>query len=82
MQIVRLRIKSVKHINYRTLSKLQIRNYAKATSFPDYYQNPIFRKEDQVKLIADSDLKNRATVPVKPPTVSETSSVYFDPLVK
>lgn len=65
----------------RTLSKLQIRNYAKATSFPDYYQNPIFRKEDQVKLIADSDLKNRATVPVKPPTVSETSSVYFDPLV-
>lgn len=66
----------------RFLTAAQKRNYAKATSFPDYFQNPIFRKEDQAQLIDSSELMKIAAVPVKPPAVYETSSVYHDPLVK
>lgn len=61
---------------------LQTRFYPRPTSFPDYFQNPIFRKEDQAKLIESNELSKIAAVPVKPPTVAETSSVYYDPLVK
>ncbi|KAJ2946032.1 hypothetical protein O0L34_g4950 [Tuta absoluta] len=59
----------------------QLRNYPRPTSFPDYFQNPIFRKEDQAKLIESGELAKIATVPVKPPAAYETSSVYHDPLV-
>lgn len=61
---------------------IQCRDYARGVSFPDYYQNPIFRKEDQTKVIESGELSNIVAVPVKPPSSSETSSVYFDPLVK
>lgn len=57
------------------------RNYARPTSFPDYYQNPVFRKDDQLKLIESSELTKMATMAVKPPAVYETSSAYYDPLV-
>ncbi|XP_049869442.1 28S ribosomal protein S7, mitochondrial [Pectinophora gossypiella] len=60
---------------------LQSRDYSRPTSFPDYFQNPIFRKEDQAKLIETGELSKFAAVPVKPPAVYETSSVYHDPLV-
>ncbi|CAH0723430.1 unnamed protein product, partial [Brenthis ino] len=60
---------------------LQCRFYPRPTSFPDYFQNPIFRKEDQEKLIENNELSKLATVPVKPPAVYETSSVYHDALV-
>ncbi|XP_053607356.1 small ribosomal subunit protein uS7m isoform X2 [Plodia interpunctella] len=56
-------------------------NYSRPTSFPDYFQNPIFRKEDQALLIEKSELSKYAAVPVKPPASYETSSVYHDPLV-
>lgn len=59
----------------------QLREYARPTSFPDFFQNPIFRKEDQAKLIETSELSKIAALPVKPPAVYETSSVYHDPLV-
>ncbi|KAJ0177201.1 hypothetical protein K1T71_007210 [Dendrolimus kikuchii] len=59
----------------------RIRDYGKATSFPDYFQNPIFRKEDQVKLIESNELSKLASIPVKPPAVYQTSSAYQDPLV-
>ncbi|XP_037302976.1 28S ribosomal protein S7, mitochondrial-like [Manduca sexta] len=57
------------------------RGYARRTSFPDYYQNPIFRKDEQSRLIEEGELSKRAKLPVKPPTVYESSSVYHDPLV-
>ncbi|KAL4712261.1 hypothetical protein ACJJTC_004023 [Scirpophaga incertulas] len=57
------------------------RCYAKATSFPDYFQNPVFRKEDQSKLIESSEISKLAALPVKPPAAYETSSTYHDPLV-
>ncbi|XP_034831016.1 small ribosomal subunit protein uS7m [Maniola hyperantus] len=60
---------------------LQCRLYSGPTSFPDYFHNPIFRKEEQAKLIESSELSKLAAAPVKPPGVSETSSVYYDPLV-
>ncbi|KAF9824639.1 hypothetical protein SFRURICE_004096 [Spodoptera frugiperda] len=60
---------------------LQTREYSRPTSFPDFFQNPIFRKEDQAKLIESSELSKIAALPVKPPAVYETSSVYHDPLV-
>ncbi|XP_013199611.2 small ribosomal subunit protein uS7m [Amyelois transitella] len=60
---------------------LQKCNYSRPTSFPDYFQNPIFRKEDQASLIESSELSKYASVPVKPPASYETSSVYHDPLV-
>ncbi|KAF9424046.1 hypothetical protein HW555_000755 [Spodoptera exigua] len=60
---------------------LQTRDYSRPTSFPDFFQNPIFRKEDQAKLIESSELSKIAALPVKPPAVYETSSVYHDPLV-
>lgn len=60
---------------------LQCRFYPRPTSFPDYFQNPIFRKEDQEKLIESNELSKLATVPVKPPAVYQTSSVYYDALV-
>ncbi|XP_022115543.2 28S ribosomal protein S7, mitochondrial [Pieris rapae] len=60
---------------------VQTRFYPRPTSFPDYFQKPVFRKEDQAKLIESNELSKIATVPVKPPTVAETSSVYYDPLV-
>ncbi|CAG9786176.1 unnamed protein product [Diatraea saccharalis] len=60
---------------------VQNRLYAKATSFPDFFQNPIFRKEDQAKLIENSELAKLAAVPVRPPASYETCSVYHDPLV-
>lgn len=66
----------------RGMATTQIRNYARGTSFPDYFQNPVFRKEDQAKLIESSELSKLSAFPVKPPAVSETSSAYFDPLVK
>ncbi|XP_032524878.2 small ribosomal subunit protein uS7m [Danaus plexippus] len=59
----------------------QSRFYPRATSFPDYFQNPIFRKEDQAKLIENNELTKLAAVPVKPPAAYETSSVYHDVLV-
>ncbi|XP_046959555.1 28S ribosomal protein S7, mitochondrial isoform X1 [Vanessa cardui] len=60
---------------------MQYRFYPRPTSFPDYFQNPIFRKEDQAKLIESNELKKLAALPVKPPAAYETSSVYHDPLV-
>ncbi|CAG5059699.1 unnamed protein product [Parnassius apollo] len=60
---------------------IQSRFYSRPTSFPDYFQNPIFRKEDQLKLIENNELSKLASVPIKPPAVYETSSVYHDPLV-
>ncbi|CAK1596132.1 unnamed protein product [Parnassius mnemosyne] len=60
---------------------IQSRCYSRPTSFPDYFQNPIFRKEDQLKLIENNELSKLASVPIKPPAVYETSSVYHDPLV-
>ncbi|CAG4979918.1 unnamed protein product [Colias eurytheme] len=60
---------------------MQNRFYSRPTSFPDYFQNPIFRKEDQARLIENNELSKIAAIPVKPPSVAETSSVYFDPLV-
>ncbi|VVC93691.1 unnamed protein product [Leptidea sinapis] len=57
---------------------LQNRLYAKY--FPDFFQNPIFRKEDQAKLIENNELSKYTTVPVLPPSASETS-MHFDPLV-
>ncbi|XP_063824933.1 small ribosomal subunit protein uS7m [Ostrinia nubilalis] len=57
------------------------RFYSRPTSFPDFFQNPVFRKEDQAKLIESTDLSKLAAVPVKPPAVYETSSAYHDPLV-
>ncbi|KAJ8730118.1 hypothetical protein PYW07_017156 [Mythimna separata] len=60
---------------------LQAREYSRPTSFPDYFQNPVFRKEDQAKLIESSELSKIAALPMKPPAVYETSSVYHDPLV-
>ncbi|CAH1645523.1 unnamed protein product [Spodoptera littoralis] len=60
---------------------LQTREYSRPTSFPDFFQNPIFRKEDQANLIESSELSKIAALPVKPPAVYETSSVYHDPLV-
>lgn len=69
------------HIFSRWPGLLQCRDYAKPTSFPDYYQNPIFRKDEQLMLIENNELSKRAAVPVKPPAVYETSSVYHDPLV-
>lgn len=67
---------------FRWSGLLQCREYAKPTSFPDYYQNPIFRKDEQAMLIESNELSKRAAVPVKPPAVYETSSVYHDPLVR
>lgn len=61
---------------------LQKRLYAKPTSFPDYFQNPIFRKEDQAKLMESTELSKLAAVAVRPPAVYETCSAYHDPLVK
>ncbi|XP_045448463.1 28S ribosomal protein S7, mitochondrial [Melitaea cinxia] len=63
------------------LSLTQYRFYPRPTSFPDYFQNPIFRKEDQAKLLENNELSRIAAVPVKPPASYETSSVYYDPLV-
>ncbi|XP_075973075.1 mitochondrial ribosomal protein S7 [Anticarsia gemmatalis] len=60
---------------------VQCREYAKPTSFPAFYQNPVFRKEDQAKLIENSELTKIAALPVKPPAVYQTSSIYHDPLV-
>lgn len=65
----------------RLLVSSQGREYARSVCFPDYFQNPVFRKEEQAKLIEKSELSKYAALPVKPPGVSETSSVYFDPLV-
>ncbi|KAL0893033.1 hypothetical protein ABMA27_014687 [Loxostege sticticalis] len=59
----------------------QNRFYARPTSFPDFFQNPVFRKEDQAKLVETTDLSKLAAVPVKPPAVYETCSAYHDPLV-
>lgn len=59
----------------------QSREYSRPTTFPDYFQNPVFRKEDQAKLIESSELSKIAALPVRPPAVYETSSVYHDPLV-
>lgn len=67
---------------YRRLSLTQYRFYPRPTSFPDYFQNPIFRKEDQAKLLENNELSRIAAVPVKPPASYETSSVYYDPLVR
>ncbi|XP_013143116.1 PREDICTED: 28S ribosomal protein S7, mitochondrial isoform X1 [Papilio polytes] len=64
-----------------TVKTTQNRFYSRPTSFPDYYQNPIFRKEDQAKLIENNELSKLATTPFKPPTSYETSSVYHDPIV-
>ncbi|XP_041978084.1 28S ribosomal protein S7, mitochondrial [Aricia agestis] len=59
-----------------------VRNkYAKGTSFADFFQNPIYRKEDQAKIIEMNELSKIAAIPVKPPAVYQTSSVYHDPLV-
>ncbi|CAB3224169.1 unnamed protein product [Arctia plantaginis] len=60
---------------------IQCRDYARNTTFPSYYQNPVFRKEDQAKLIESSELSKIAAFPVKPPAACETSSVYHDPIV-
>ncbi|KAM3964578.1 mitochondrial ribosomal protein S7 [Aphomia sociella] len=65
----------------RSWMVLQKRYAGRPTSFPDYYQNPIFRKEDQAKLIESAELSKIAVAPVRPPAVYETSSVYHDPLV-
>ncbi|XP_072932011.1 small ribosomal subunit protein uS7m [Epargyreus clarus] len=59
----------------------QVRFYSRPTSFPDYFKNPIFRKEDQAKLIENNELSKIAATPVKPPEVYQTSSAYHDPLV-
>lgn len=61
---------------------LQNREYARPTSFPDYFQNPVFRKEEQASLIESNELSKLSAMPVKPPAVYETSSVYYDPLVR
>lgn len=67
---------------FRGCTVLQSRGYSRPTSFPEYFQNPIFRKEDQSKLIESGELSKLTAVPVKPPGSHETSSVYHDPLVK
>ncbi|XP_059047096.1 small ribosomal subunit protein uS7m [Achroia grisella] len=66
----------------RPWTELQKRYLGRPTSFPDYFQNPVFRKEDQAKLIENSELSKLAVVPVRPPAAYETSSVYHDPLVQ
>lgn len=69
------------HSRWNTL--LLSRDYAnKPTSFPDYFKNPVFRREEQNVLIESGELARLAAVPVKPPAAYETSSVYHDPLVK
>ncbi|CAK1547174.1 unnamed protein product [Leptosia nina] len=68
-------------LNVRPAVLILSRSYPRPTSFPDYFQNPIFRKEDQAKFLENNEISKLATIPVKPPTVAETSSVYFDPLV-
>ncbi|XP_063381122.1 small ribosomal subunit protein uS7m [Cydia fagiglandana] len=65
----------------RASSVLQNRSYSRPTSFPDYFQNPIFRKEDQARLIESGEFAKITAAPVKPPGSHETSSVYHDPLV-
>ncbi|XP_073945298.1 mitochondrial ribosomal protein S7 [Choristoneura fumiferana] len=72
---------SVSSCSLRGCTVLQSRGYSRPTSFPDYFQNPIFRKEDQSKLIESGELAKLSAVPVKPPGSHETSSVYHDPLV-
>lgn len=71
-----------KYVLFSVMMTTQKRLYARPTSFPDFYQNPIFRKEDQAKLLENNDLSNLASTPFKPPASYETSSVYHDPLVK
>ncbi|CAH0397900.1 unnamed protein product [Chilo suppressalis] len=77
-------IKSLCDLSFRQCRGWRIpprRLYANATSFPDYFKNPIFRKEQQGKLIESGELSKLAAVPVKPPATYETCSVYHDPLV-
>ncbi|CAG9584634.1 unnamed protein product [Danaus chrysippus] len=87
MNNIRIALREVIPNRLRTTSRnqwpnlTQTRFYARATSFPDYFQNPIFRKEDQAKLIENNELSKLAAIPVKPPAACETSSVYYDPLV-
>lgn len=52
------------------------------TVFPDYFKNPVFRKQEQQELIERGELSKMAMLPVKPPQPSQSSSSYYDDLVE
>lgn len=61
---------------------IQNRCYPRGLVFPEFFKNPIFRKEEQAAMKENNELIEYAKVPVIPPSVSDTSSVYHDRLVK
>lgn len=75
-----IRLSGGMHMIPRCSMVIISKNYA--TSFPDYFQNPIFRKEEQKPLIESGDISKYALLPVKPPAAYETCSLYHDPLVE
>ncbi|OXA46359.1 hypothetical protein Fcan01_18862 [Folsomia candida] len=67
-------LRKIYQVGYRPTNRL-------FATFPPSYIHPIFRHADQVALQEANDFERHTFLPVRPANSSQTSSVFYDPLV-